>query len=76
MSAWAYLGIAIALEIIATTLLKLSDGLARPGIATAAIATYIVCFLVMAPALKVLPLGVAYAIWCGVGLQLLTPTKS
>ena len=68
MSGWVYLGVAIALEIVATTLLKMSDGLTRPGIATAAIGTYIVCFLVMAPALKMLPLGVAYAVWCGVGI--------
>jgi small multidrug resistance pump len=68
MNGWVYLGVAIGLEVVATTLLKMSDGLARPGVAAAAIGTYVLCFLVMAPALKVLPLGVAYAVWCGVGI--------
>ncbi|WP_439534926.1 DMT family transporter [Polymorphobacter sp.] len=68
MSGWAYLGVAIGLEILATTLLKLSDGLAHKGFAAAAIGTYILCFMALAPALKLLPLGIAYAVWCGVGI--------
>jgi multidrug transporter EmrE-like cation transporter len=68
MTGWAYLGIAIVLEVIATTMLKLSDGLARWQWAAASILFYAICFLALAPALKTIPVGVAYAIWSGVGI--------
>jgi len=68
MNGWVYMVAAIGLEVVATTLLKMSDGLAQKGLAAAAILTYIACFLALAPALKLLPLGVAYAVWCGVGI--------
>lgn len=68
MSGWVYLSLAIVLEIVATTLLKMSDGLERWGIAAASVAVYALCFLVLAPALKLIPVGVAYAVWSGVGI--------
>ncbi|OYU14741.1 MAG: hypothetical protein CFE37_09675 [Alphaproteobacteria bacterium PA4] len=68
MTGWAYLGVAIVLEILATTCLKLSDGLARWAWAVASIGLYALCFLALAPALKSIPVGVAYAIWSGVGI--------
>ena len=68
MTGWLYLGIAIVLEIIATTMLKLSDGLARWHWAALSIVLYAICFLALAPALKTIPVGIAYAIWSGVGI--------
>lgn len=68
MTGWLYLGIAIVLEIVATTMLKLSDGLARWQWAAASIGCYAICFLALAPALKTIPVGVAYAIWSGIGI--------
>lgn len=68
MSAWAYLAIAIILEIIATSFLKLSDGFANLLWGFASIACYSLCFLVLAPALKLLPVGTVYAIWSGIGI--------
>ena len=68
MTGWVYLGIAIVLEIVATTMLKLSDGLARWEWAAASIGFYAICFLALAPALKTIPVGIAYAIWSGVGI--------
>ncbi len=68
MTGWVYLGIAIVLEVIATTMLKLSDGLARWHWAALSILFYAICFLALAPALKTIPVGVAYAIWSGVGI--------
>ncbi|QTD54948.1 DMT family transporter [Parasphingorhabdus cellanae] len=72
MSAWAYLGVAIVLEIMATTLLKLSDGFSKWHWGILSIALYSACFWVLAPALKTLPVGVVYAIWSGAGIVAVT----
>lgn len=72
MSGWGYLAFAIVLEIVATTLLKMSDGFAKWHWGVASIVCYSACFWVLAPALKVLPVGVVYAIWSGVGIVAIT----
>jgi len=68
MSAWIFLGLAIALEVAATFMLKLSNGFARVPWGIASICLYSACFWVLAPALKTIPVGIAYAIWAGVGI--------
>jgi multidrug transporter EmrE-like cation transporter len=72
MTGWVFLGLAIVLEVVATSLLKLSDGLARWEWAAASILFYALCFLVFAPSLKTIPVGVAYAVWSGVGIVAIT----
>lgn len=72
MNAWIYLGIAIAFEIAGTTLLKASDGFARVGLGMASMACYWVCFGFLAVAMKSIPVGIAYAIWSGVGIIAIT----
>jgi multidrug transporter EmrE-like cation transporter len=59
---------AIGLEILATTLLKMSNGLEKWSWGALSMACYAGCFWVFSPALKTIPLGVAYAIWAGVGM--------
>jgi len=68
MNAWIYLVGAIVLEIAGTTFLKLSDGFEKWQWGAGAIACYWLCFWLLAPALKVLPVGVVYAIWAGMGI--------
>lgn len=68
MSAWVYLAIAIALEVTGTFLLKLSDGFEKAQWGVLSIACYSACFWALAPAMKVLPVGIVYAIWSGVGI--------
>lgn len=68
MTAWFYLAAAIALEIAATFCLKISAGFTRISWGLASIGLYSACFWVLAPALKSIPVGVAYAIWAGVGI--------
>lgn len=72
MTGWIYLGLAIVLEVVATSLLKLSDGLVRWEWAAASILFYALCFLVFAPSLRTIPVGVAYAVWSGVGIVAIT----
>lgn len=68
MSAWFFLACAIALEVTGTFLLKLSNGFEYWVWGMLSIACYSACFWFLAPAMKVLPVGVVYAIWAGVGI--------
>lgn len=65
---WLYLTLAIVAEIIATTALKTSDGFTRiwPSITSAG--GYLIAFYFLALTLRSIPVGVAYAVWSGVGI--------
>lgn len=68
MNAWLFLAAAIALEVTGTFLLKLSNGFEKWQWGALSIFCYSACFWVLAPAMKVLPVGIVYAIWAGVGI--------
>ena len=68
MSAWFYLAAAIVLEVCGPIMLKMSDGFAKWHFGVMALILYSACFWMLAPAMKVLPVGVVYAIWSGVGI--------
>jgi formyl-CoA transferase len=68
---WLTLAGAILFEIAGTTCLKLSDGLARLGPALGVLVFYAASFACLAFALKRLELGVAYAIWSGLGTAII-----
>jgi len=67
MRAWIYLSLAIASEILATSALKASQGMARLLPSAVVMAGYLVSFFLLSLALKTLPLGLTYAIWSGIG---------
>ncbi|GAA5065492.1 small multidrug resistance pump [Thermocatellispora tengchongensis] len=65
---WLLLAAAIATEVLATSALKLSDGLAHKGWTAVVVLGYLASFTLLAQALKLkLEVGIAYAIWSGVG---------
>jgi small multidrug resistance pump len=64
---WILLSLAIATEIAATTALKASDGFSRLTPSIIVVVGYVASFVLLARALKTLDVGVAYAIWSGVG---------
>lgn len=64
---WLFLGLAIALEIAATTCVKLSEGFTRIIPSVLMFALYAASFGFLTLAVKVIPLSLAYAIWSGVG---------
>lgn len=66
-----FLGVAILAEIVATSALKASDSFTRAIPAAVAIAGYAVSFYFLSLALRSMPLGIAYALWSGVGIVLL-----
>ncbi|QCE35560.1 multidrug efflux SMR transporter [Acetobacteraceae bacterium] len=65
---WVYLGFAILLEVIATSLMNKSAGFSKVVPAISVLALYGVSFFCMARALIAIPVGLAYAIWCGCGI--------
>lgn len=72
MTMYLYLAAAIVLEVIATTCLKVSDGFTRlwPSVVTAV--GYAGSFYCLSIALRSMSTGVAYAIWSGVGIVLIS----
>ncbi len=68
---YLYLAIAIAAEVIATSALKASEGFTRLGPSLVVAAGYGVAFYFLSLVLKSVPVGVAYAIWSGVGIVLI-----
>ncbi len=66
------LGAAIVSEVIATSALKASDGFTRPLPSLVTALGYALSFYLLAQALKTIPVGVAYAIWSGLGIVLIS----
>lgn len=70
--AWLLLTVTVVLEVVATTLLKMSDGpTGRPVIFAGAMISYGVCFWALSLAFKSIPFTIAYAIWAGAGMALI-----
>ena len=69
---YVLLGTVIVLEIIATTLLKSSEGFTKLLPAVFCILFYILCFFIFSKALNSINLGVAYATWCAGGIVVTT----
>lgn len=69
---YAFLALAIFFEVIATSALKQSDGFTRAGPSFVTIAGYALAFYFLSLPLRVLPVGVIYAIWSGAGIVLIT----
>jgi small multidrug resistance pump len=67
-----YLMVAIVAEVIATTSLKSSNGFTHPAATALAAAGYVVAFYFLSLTLRDVPTGVAYAIWSGIGIILIT----
>ena len=70
MQTFIILFFAILSEVIATTSLKLSNGFTKPIPSVVVVIGYGLSFYLLSLALKAMPIGVAYAIWSGVGLIL------
>jgi len=69
---WLFLGIAITGEVIATTALKASDGFTKWGYSGVSIVGYSISFYCLAIILKTMPVGIAYAVWSGAGVAMVT----
>lgn len=69
---YLYLGIAIAAEVVATSFLKSAEGFTRLWPSLIVAAGYAIAFVCLSLALRTIPTGVAYAIWSGAGVVLVS----
>ena len=67
---YLYLALAIVLEVLGSSFMKASDGFSKLLPTTITIIAYIACFFFLSQALKSISLGIAYAIWGGLGIVL------
>ena len=67
----AFLAVAIVSEVIATLLLKLSDGLTKWWWGIVSVFFYAIAGIMLSIVLKYLAVGPVYAIWAGVGIALI-----
>jgi small multidrug resistance pump len=72
MHPYVYLAVAILAEVTATTALKASEGFTRLVPSVIVAAGYGVAFYCLSIVLKTVPVGVAYALWAGLGIVLVT----
>jgi len=72
MNNWIYLAVAIVSETIATSALKASEGFTRPWPTLLMAAGYGLAFYCLSLTLRTIPVGVAYAVWSGAGIVLIT----
>jgi len=66
------LGLAILAEVIATSSLKSSEGFTRLWPSVVTLLGYTIAIFLLSLTLKTLPTGIAYAIWSGVGIILVS----
>lgn len=72
MPGYLYLAIAIAAEVIATTSMKAIDGFNKPLPLLLVVGGYAIAFWMLTLVVRTIPVGVAYAIWAGLGIVLVS----
>lgn len=70
MKPWMFLIIAILAEVIVTSALKASEGFSKPMASTIVVVGYAIAFYFLSLTLKAIPVGIAYAVWSGIGIVL------
>jgi small multidrug resistance pump len=69
---YLFLTLAVIAEVIATSALKAADGFSRLWPSVIVILGYGVAFYFLSLTLKTIPVGIAYAIWSGLGITLVS----
>jgi small multidrug resistance pump len=72
IAVYALLFVAIVLEVIGTTALQLSQQFTRVWPTVVMVICYAAAFYCLSQTLKVIPVGIAYAIWGALGVVLIS----
>lgn len=68
---YLFLLLAIGSEVLGTSLLKSTEGFSRLWPTVACLGSYAVAFGLLAQTVKYLQVGIAYAVWAGLGTALI-----
>ena len=71
MNSYVALIVAIVTEVVGTSSLKASDGFTRLGPSLLVVAGYSFAFFFRSIAVRIIPLGIVYALWSGLGSALI-----
>jgi len=72
MKSYLFLFLAIVCELTGTTFIKKSEGFTKLGPSFIVVVAMVAAFYFLSIATKTIPIGVAYAIWSGVGIVFIT----
>lgn len=72
MKQWLFLSVAIVSEVVATSALKASNGFTQLWPSLLVVAGYAIAFFFLSLTLRAIPVGIAYAIWSGAGIVLIS----
>jgi small multidrug resistance pump len=72
MKQWLFLSVAIVSEVIGTSALKATGEFTRLWPSVIVVVSYFSAFYFLTLTLRTIPIGIAYAIWSGVGVALIT----
>lgn len=72
MKNWLFLAAAIVAEVIGTTALKTSEGFTKLWPSVIVVLGYGIAFYGLSMTLRTIPVGIAYAVWSGAGIVLIT----
>ena len=68
---YLYLALAIVFEVVGTSALKASETFTRLVPSLVTLIAYTVSFVFLALSLRTIPIGIAYAMWAGLGIVLI-----
>lgn len=71
MSSYIFLFVAIIFEVVATSLIKTSNGFTNILPTVSLLALYGAAFYLLSLAVKTIPIGISYAIWSGAGIVII-----
>ena len=69
---YVYLTFAVIAEVIGTSALKASEEFTRTGATILVFVGYSVAFYMLTFVFRTIPVGIAYAIWSGIGVALIS----
>lgn len=72
MKKWYLLSAAIVAEVIATSMLKSTEGFTRLWPSVIVAIGYETAFILLSLSMRTIPIGIVYSIWSGVGVSLVT----
>jgi len=72
MNNWLFLFGAIFSEVVATSTLKATEGFTKLLPSIVVVCGYVGSFYLLSLTLRTIPVGIAYAIWSGIGVALVT----